>query len=143
DSGNHSPKRACPLLVRAAVDNYRKNTAREWRLISALRAAIPKRLRLKGAARAKVRDFLKSARFVGFSSLNAGDSREVSSRSTDTAGRYQSSDFELLRHQLAVVVRVAPHQLHPLLAPEVELDLVFLGEADAAVDLLAVRDDAA
>jgi len=31
----------------------------------------------------------------------------------------KSSDFELLRHQLAVVVGVAPHQLHPLLAAEI------------------------
>ena len=47
-------------------------------------------------------------------------------------------------HQLgdffAVVVAVAPHQLHPLLAAEVQLNLVLLREADAAVYLLTVRD---
>src|SRR5437867_56954 len=46
--------------------------------------------------------------------------------------------LQLLRHQLAVVVRVSPHQFHPLLPPEVELDFVLLGEADSPVDLLPV-----
>jgi len=46
---------------------------------------------------------------------------------------------ERLRRQLAVEVAVAPHKLRHLLAAEVELDLVVLREADAAVDLLAVR----
>src|SRR5690606_4944002 len=52
-------------------------------------------------------------------------------------------DAELLRNQLAVVVRVAPRELALLLAAVEELDLVVLGEADAAVDLLAVGDHAA
>ncbi|MBI2760131.1 MAG: hypothetical protein HYX51_01730 [Chloroflexi bacterium] len=39
-------------------------------------------------------------------------------------------------------IAVAPRQLTPLLAAEEQLDLVVLGEADAAVDLLAVRDEA-
>src|SRR5581483_577508 len=43
---------------------------------------------------------------------------------------------------LAVEVGVAPHQLGALLAAEEELDLVVLGEADAAVNLLTVRHHA-
>ena len=52
-------------------------------------------------------------------------------------------DLQHLRDALAVEVGVAPEELGALLAAEEELDDVVLGEADTAVDLLAVGDHAA
>src|SRR3990170_8064383 len=59
-----------------------------------------------------------------------------------TRGAASTSNAQALGDQLAVVIGVAPGQLRRLLAPEVELDLVVLGEADAAVHLLGGGDDA-
>src|SRR5581483_9632015 len=50
-------------------------------------------------------------------------------------------DPQPVRNLLAMIVAVAPEQLASLLPAEVELNLIVLREADAAVNLLALRHD--
>src|SRR5262249_12227286 len=56
------------------------------------------------------------------------------------SGLPATSDAQHLRYALSMTVAITPKQLAVLLAAEVKLNRVFLGEPDRAVDLLTVSD---